>query len=109
MVYNNNVGGVFRESKKMNGFLISVVSVLYLGFLFYLAFVAERFKSKKKSLIDNPYVYALSLSVYCTAWTFYGSVGRVKQTGLEFLSVYIGPTLVMLRGWSILRLCRQLR
>ena len=87
----------------MNGFLISVVSVLYLGFLFYLAFLAERFKSKKKSLIDNPYVYALSLSVYCTAWTFYGSVGRVKQTGIEFLSIYIGPTLVMLLGWSLLR------
>ena len=102
MVCNNNAVGVFRESK-MNGFVISVISISYLGFLFYLAFVAERFKSKKKSLIDNPFVYALSLSVYCTAWTFYGSVGRVNQTGLEFLSVYIGPTLVMLLGWSVLR------
>lgn len=87
----------------MNGVVIGIVSLVYLGFLFYLAFVAESFKNKKKSLNNNPYVYALSLSVYCTAWTFYGSVGRVNQSGLEFLSVYIGPTLVMLLGWSVLR------
>ena len=87
----------------MNGILITMVSILYLGVLFYLAFVAEKFKGLNKSLINNPFVFALSLAVYCTAWTFYGSVGRVDQTGIEFLSVYIGPTLVMLLGWSVLR------
>ncbi|MCP9767314.1 GHKL domain-containing protein [Lacihabitans sp. LS3-19] len=87
----------------MNGILITIVSILYLGVLFYLAFVAEKFKGLNKSLINNPFVFAFSLAVYCTAWTFYGSVGRVDQTGIEFLSVYIGPTLVMLLGWSVLR------
>lgn len=87
----------------MNGVSFTIVSVLYLGVLFYLAFVAEKFKNRNKSLIDNPYVYALSLAVYCTAWTFYGSVGRVKDKGLEFLSVYLGPTLVMLLAWSVLK------
>ncbi len=87
----------------MSGVYITIVSVIYLGVLFYLAFVAEKYKSKNKSLIDNPYVYALSLAVYCTAWTFYGSVGRVKEKGLEFLSVYLGPTLVMLLAWSVLK------
>ena len=87
----------------MSGLLITIVSVLYLGFLFYMAFIAEKFKNENKSLINNPYVYSLSLAVYCTAWTFFGSVGRVGQTGLEFLTVYIGPTLVMLLGWNVLR------
>jgi Na+/proline symporter/signal transduction histidine kinase len=87
----------------MSGLLISVVSVLYLGFLFYLAFFVEKLKTKNINLINNPVVYSLSLAIYCTTWTFYGSVGRVTKTGIEFLSVYLGPTLVMLLGWSLLR------
>jgi Na+/proline symporter/signal transduction histidine kinase len=87
----------------MNGLFISILSIVYLGFLFFLAFIAEKFKKKNKSLINNPVVFALSLSVYCTAWTFYGSVGRVNSTGIEFLSIYIGPTLVMIMGWTVMR------
>ena len=46
-----------------------------------------------RSLIGSPYVYTLSLAVYCTAWTFYGSVGLAARQGLAFLPVYLGPTL----------------
>ncbi len=52
-------------------------------------------------MIGHPTVYALSLAVYCTAWTFYGSVGRAA-TGLSFLTIYLGPTLTALLWGSLL-------
>ena len=80
----------------MNGILITMVSILYLGVLFYLAFVAEKFKGLNKSLINNPFVFALSLAVYCTAWTFYGSVGRVDQLGDR---THVRPVLAARLQW----------
>jgi len=48
-------------------------------------------------------VYSLSIAVYCTAWTFYGSVGRATVTGFSFLAVYLGPTLIAFSWWALLR------
>src|SRR4030065_339508 len=48
-----------------------------------------------RSIIANPYIYALSLAVYCTTWTFYGSVGRAASSGIGFLPIYLGPTFVV--------------
>ncbi|MCB1805854.1 MAG: hypothetical protein KDJ99_12130, partial [Candidatus Competibacteraceae bacterium] len=56
-----------------------------------------------RSLINKPVVYTLSIAVYCTAWTFYGSVGRAASTGVGFLPIYLGPTLVALLFWLVLR------
>ncbi|KPU85023.1 sodium:solute symporter, partial [Marinosulfonomonas sp. PRT-SC04] len=53
--------------------------------------------------LRSPLVYTLSLSIYCTAWTFYGAVGYAARSGLEFLTIYLGPTLVMVGWWWILR------
>lgn len=77
--------------------------MLYLLLLFGIAIYAVRQKLSGKSIISNPYVYALSLCVYVSAWTFYGSIGRAASTGLEFLPIYLGPTLGMLLGWIIIR------
>jgi Na+/proline symporter len=55
-----------------------------------------------RSLIASPTIYALSMAVYCTTWTFYGSVGRAAVSGIGFLPVYLGPTLVMALGWFVL-------
>ena len=64
-------------------------------------------------MVSNPYVYALSMAVYCTAWTYYGSVGRAASHGLEFVGIYIGPTLLAPVWWlvlrKIIRVCRQQR
>jgi Na+/proline symporter len=57
---------------------------------------------KDRSIIANPTIYALSMAVYCTTWTFYGSVGRAAVSGIGFLPVYLGPTLVMALGWFLL-------
>jgi PAS domain S-box-containing protein len=66
----------------------------YLLLLFGIAWVAERQERRGRSLVNNPYVYSLSLAVYCTSWTFYGSVGRAATSGLSFLTIYLGPTLM---------------
>ncbi|MDD1748247.1 MAG: DUF835 domain-containing protein [Methanothrix sp.] len=80
-----------------------LVMVLYLLLLFAIARYADRQKLLGKSIVANPYVYALSLCVYVSAWTFYGSIGRAASTGLEFLPIYLGPVLAMTVGWIVIR------
>ncbi len=82
--------------------LIVGVSFAYLGLLFALAYWADRRADQGRSVIGRPTIYALSLAVYCTAWTFYGSVGRAAASGLGFLPIYLGPTLVVLLWGSVL-------
>ena len=82
--------------------LIIGVACAYLGILFALAYWADRRADRGRSVIGHPTIYALSLAVYCTAWTFYGSVGRATATGLGFLTIYLGPTLMALLWGSLL-------
>lgn len=82
---------------------ILLVAFGYVALLFAIAHMADRRAAQGRSIISNPYIYALSLAVYCTAWTFYGSVGRAAAGGLEFLPTYIGPTLLCTLGWVVLR------
>lgn len=74
--------------------IVPVISVAYLGLLFAVAYYADSRADKGRSLISNPYVYTLSIAVYCTSWTFYGSVGRAAVSGVGFLPIYLGPTLI---------------
>ncbi len=73
----------------------------YLSLLFIIAYFAERRERLGKSIVSNPYVYSLSLAVYCTSWTFYGSVGKAATSGFNFLTIYLGPTL-MAALWMVL-------
>ena len=86
----------------MNSLII--VSLAYVAALFLVAFYAERLASQGRGAwLRSPIIYTLSLSVYCTAWTFYGAVGSAARAGLEFLAVYLGPTLVLIGWWWLLR------
>lgn len=87
----------------MSAWLLILISLGYLGTLFGVALMAERHEKKGKSWVNNPYVYSLSLAVYCTAWTFYGSVGRATSAGAGFLPVYLGPTMAILLWGIVLR------
>lgn len=78
----------------MNHLVVIVSALLYLLLLFGVAYYAEYLLRKGKSIINNAYVYALSMAVYCTAWTYYGSVGRASRDGIMFLAIYIGPTIM---------------
>lgn len=72
---------------------------LYALALFGVAFLAEkRAVEGKARWLNSPITYTLSLSIYTTAWTFYGAVGSAARSGLEFLTIYLGPTLVFI-GW----------
>jgi Na+/proline symporter/nitrogen-specific signal transduction histidine kinase len=82
---------------------ILFVSFGYVSLLFVIAYYGDKRADTGRSIISNPYIYALSLAVYCTAWTFYGSVGLATQSGLSFLTIYIGPTLMAMLGWLVLR------
>ena len=84
--------------------VLIAVCLIYVIFLFLVAFGAERAAMAGRSgWLRSPWVYTLSLSIYSTAWTFYGAVGYAARSGLEYLTIYIGPTLVMIGWWWILR------
>lgn len=69
------------------------ISVLYTALIFLIAWYAHHRKEIGRSLVSNPVIYSLSIAVYCTSWTFYGSVGKACTTGIDFLMIYLGPTL----------------
>jgi Na+/proline symporter/serine phosphatase RsbU (regulator of sigma subunit) len=83
--------------------IVALASLLYFGILFAVAYYADRQRARGHSLVDNPSVYSLSLAVYCTSWTFYGSVGRAATSGIDFLAIYLGPTLIAFSWWFLLR------
>jgi Na+/proline symporter/nitrogen-specific signal transduction histidine kinase len=87
----------------LDGWIIVVVSLLYLGMLFAIAYYGDKRADEGRSIIASPYIYSLSIAVYATSWTFYGSVGRAASAGVEFLPIYIGPTLTFLLGWFLIR------
>ncbi len=86
-------------------FNVLVLSCLaYVICLFGVAWAAERRADRGLlGILRSPLVYTLSLSIYCTAWTFYGAVGYAARSGLEFLTIYLGPTLVFIGWWWVLR------
>src|SRR6266498_1776508 len=83
--------------------VIVIASFAYVGLLFAIAFYGDKRADAGRSVISNPFIYALSLAVYCTSWTFYGSVGRATSDGVNFLAIYIGPTLIAPMWWLIHR------
>ncbi|MEO0635444.1 MAG: PAS domain-containing hybrid sensor histidine kinase/response regulator [Pseudomonadota bacterium] len=77
---------------------VFVLAMAYIAVLFLVASLADRHAAEKAGKRSNstgrrdrPAIYALTLAVFCTSWTFFGSVGLVSRSGLEFLAVYIGP------------------
>ncbi len=93
----------------MSNYALVIIIVIYLAVLFYIAFIAE--KKRQSKWVNNPYVYTLSLAVYCSAWTYYGSIGIAANSGINFLPIYLGPIIaaplwiVVLR--KIIRISKQ--
>ena len=78
-------------------------ALLYITFLFLVAYYADLRQRAGRSITANPSVYALSIAVYATSWTFYGSVGKAATTGIDFLPIYLGPTLTAFTWWFLLK------
>ncbi|MEL6977571.1 MAG: ATP-binding protein [Pseudomonadota bacterium] len=76
----------------------------YAAGLFAVAFYADHAHRRGRlRWLNSPIVYTLSITVYCTSWTFYGAVGTAARSGLEFLTIYLGPTLVFVGWWALMR------
>ncbi len=77
----------------LQGWIVIVVALAYIGLLFVVASYGDRMRGG-----DTPartMIYPLSLAIYCTSWTFFGSVGLASRTGYDFLAIYIGPMLMI--------------
>ena len=81
----------------------AIISALYTLLIFLIAWYAHYRKEKGRSIVGNPYIYTLSIAVYCTSWTFYGSVGKAATTGIDFLMIYLGPSLTAFSWFFLLR------
>src|SRR5215831_10029509 len=80
-----------------------LVALAYLGLLFTIAYHGDRYAERRRGGTKESAIYALSLAIYCTSWTFYGSVGRAVSSGMDFLLIYVGPVLVITAGYPLLR------
>jgi Na+/proline symporter/nitrogen-specific signal transduction histidine kinase len=87
----------------LDGWVVALASFAYLGLLFAIAYYGDKRSDAGASVINNATLYALSLAVYATSWTYYGSVGRAAVSGIGFLPIYLGPTLMAALWWSVLR------
>jgi Na+/proline symporter/signal transduction histidine kinase/CheY-like chemotaxis protein len=87
----------------VQGWFIVIIAIAYVTFLFVVASFGDRWSSTSGPGRARPLIYALSLAIYCTSWTFFGSVGVSSERGFEFLGIYIGPILVFLFGFPLLK------
>jgi sigma-B regulation protein RsbU (phosphoserine phosphatase) len=81
----------------------TLISLAYTLLIFLIAWYARHRREAGASIIGNPYAYSLSIAVYCTSWTFFGSVGRAATSGIDFLMIYLGPTLTAFSWLFVLR------
>lgn len=86
----------------IEGWSVIALALGYVSCLFALAWYADKTFRTRKSGAGRPFIYALSLAVYCTSWTFFGSVGLAASTGYNFIPVYLGPILLFAFGWRFL-------
>jgi Na+/proline symporter/signal transduction histidine kinase len=87
----------------LNPWTLSLIALAYMGLLFAIAWIGDKQKIELHHRRFQAIIYALSLAVYCTSWTFYGAVGSAAATGWGFLPIYLGPALMMWLGFDVLR------
>lgn len=86
----------------ISGWLLILVSIFYVGLLFLIAYKGDQHPELYQRPVYRTLVYSLSLAVFCSAWTFYGLVGRASLDGIGFLPVYLGPILMLVLGSRLL-------
>jgi Na+/proline symporter/signal transduction histidine kinase len=91
----------------LNPWFLILIALAYVSLLFTLAWVGDKKRIAKGHRNIQAIIYSLSLAVYCTSWTFYGAVGSAATTGWGFLPIYLGPALLMLLGFDIIRRITQ--
>ncbi len=79
----------------LQGWVVVGIALAYIGFLFAVASFGDRSRARWGERASRPLIYPLSLAVYCTSWTFFGSVGLSSRQGFDFLTIYLGPVLMI--------------
>jgi Na+/proline symporter/CheY-like chemotaxis protein len=87
----------------LNSTAIIIAGLIYVGALFAVATWGDRIAGKRPPGSPRPFIYAMSLGVYCTSWTYFGSVGLAAKSGFDFFPIYLGPILVFTLGWKMLQ------
>ena len=87
----------------MQNWVVILLALSYLALLFSLAWYLDRRAKRKQTSRLNRWIYAMAIPVYCTAWTYYGSVGKAVNDGWEFLTIYLGPILTVPIWWIVVR------
>ncbi len=82
---------------------VIIVALGYVGVLFAIATYGDRRARRRSAGQPRPLIYALSLAIYCTSWTYFGSVGLASRSGYDFLPIYLGPILMLTIGWPMLQ------
>jgi len=85
----------------LQGWVIVAIALAYIGLLFLVASYGDRRRITRASSA-RLFIYPLSLAIYCTSWTFFGSVGLASRAGFDFLTIYIGPMLMFGLGFPLL-------
>ena len=87
----------------LNSWSLILIALAYMGLLFGVAWYGDKQRIARDHRNIQALIYSLSLAVYCTSWTFYGAVGAAATTGWGYLPIYLGPILVMLLGFDLIR------
>src|SRR6202046_3633744 len=86
----------------LQGWIVVAIALAYIGLLFLVASYGDRKRGLTRGTSSRLLIYPLSLAVYCTSWTFFGSVGIASRTGFDFLTIYIGPLLMVGLGYPLI-------
>jgi Na+/proline symporter/signal transduction histidine kinase/CheY-like chemotaxis protein len=86
----------------LQGWVVVIIALGYIGLLFVIASYGDRARTRASSRART-IIYPLSLAIYCTSWTFFGSVGFASRTSVDFLAIYVGPVLMLAICTPLLR------
>src|SRR3984957_7110383 len=86
----------------LQGWVVVIIALAYIGFLFLVASYGDRRRELFGATSSRLVIYPLSLAIYCTSWTFFGSVGLASRTGYDFLAIYVGPILMIALGYPLI-------
>ena len=96
-------GGRGPRQKMTQAPILLLIALGYVGLLFAIAYRYDREGAWPAGRpVAGSAIYAMSIAVYCTSWTYYGSVGRASVSGIDFVPIYLGPTLTFCLGWPLL-------
>ena len=84
------------------GWQLISISLAYIGLLFLIAWLGDKYRHKRLSA-SQPLIYALTLGVYCTSWSFLGTPGQAAGNVFSYLPIYLGPILLFVFAWPFIQ------